>query len=105
MPEPVFLEPRKLLFLYLHGKCLKLITYLFRRPNGFKSQVFSAAVAMGEPSRINLDVPRYDQSTYWGRATHFFVTTNPMNLFATPSALDTAKDVVTRHRKVRKSSI
>ncbi len=52
-------------------------------------------------SRVNLDVPRYDQSTYWGRATHFFVTTNPLNLFATPASLDRAKDVVVRHRNVR----
>ena len=52
---------------------------------------------MGE--RVNIDVPRYDQSTYWGRATHFFLTTNPLNLFATPTALNQAKDVVDRYRK------
>jgi len=49
--------------------------------------------------RVNIDVPRYDQSTYWGRASHFFVTTNPLNLFATPAALDKSKDIVTRYRK------
>ena len=49
--------------------------------------------------RINIDVPRYNQSTYWGRATHFAVTTNPLNLFATPAALDRSKDIVTRYRK------
>ena len=52
---------------------------------------------MGE--RVNIDVPRYDQSTYWGRATPFFLTTNPLNLFATPAALNQAKDVVDRYRK------
>ena len=46
--------------------------------------------------RINIDVPRYNQSTYWGRATHFAVTTNPLNLFATPAVLDRSKDIVTR---------
>ena len=50
--------------------------------------------------RVNIDVPRYDQSTYWGRATHFAVVTNPLNLFATPAALDHSKDIVTRYRKV-----
>ena len=49
--------------------------------------------------KINIEVPRYNQSTYWGRATHFAVTTNPLNLFATPAALDRSKDIVTRYRK------
>merc|ERR1712062_526514 len=53
---------------------------------------------MGE-NRVNIDVPRYDQSTYWGRASHFFSTTNPLNLFATPTALKQAGDVVNRYRK------
>jgi len=48
---------------------------------------------------LNIDVPRYDQSTYWGRASHFFSTTNPLNLFATPTALKQAGDVVNRYRK------
>ena len=52
-------------------------------------------------ARVNIDVPRTDQSTYWGRAAHFAVTTNPLNLFATPAALDRSKDIVTRYRRVR----
>ena len=51
-------------------------------------------------ARVNIDVPRTDQSTYWGRAAHFAVTTNPLNLFATPAALDRSKDIVTRYRRV-----
>jgi len=50
-------------------------------------------------ARVNIDVPRYDQSTYWGRATHFAVTTNSLNLFASSADLDRSKDIVTRHRK------
>lgn len=49
-------------------------------------------------TRVNIDQPRYDQSTYWGRAQHFFTVTNPLNLFATAQELDKAKDVVTRYR-------
>ncbi|XP_069977865.1 sideroflexin-1 isoform X1 [Penaeus vannamei] len=50
-------------------------------------------------SRINLDEPRWDQSTYEGRARHFFTTTNPMNLLCTPAQLENARDIVTRYRK------
>ncbi|XP_041370414.1 sideroflexin-1-like [Gigantopelta aegis] len=50
-------------------------------------------------SRINLDEPRYDQSTFTGRAKHFFITTNPLNLFVSGAKLDQAKDIVERYRK------
>jgi len=49
--------------------------------------------------RINIEEPRYDQSTYSGRAKHFFITTNPLNLFASGKALDDAKNVVERYRR------
>ncbi|XP_046562775.1 sideroflexin-1-like isoform X1 [Haliotis rubra] len=49
--------------------------------------------------RINLDEPRYDQGSYSGRAKHFFITTNPLNLFVSGSQLDHAKDVVDRYRR------
>lgn len=49
--------------------------------------------------RINLDEPRWDQSSYTGRAKHFFTTTNPLNVFASSADLDWAKDVVTKYRK------
>jgi len=50
-------------------------------------------------SRINLDEPRWDQSTYLGRARHFFTTTNPLNLLCTSAKLEEARDIVTKHRK------
>ena len=53
--------------------------------------------AMTSP-RINLDEPRYDQNTFIGRAKHFFITTNPLNLLATPHQLDEAKNVVEKYR-------
>ena len=64
------------------------------------TSVFIQLTDMGDDGRVNIDVPRYDQSKYWGRATHMAVITNPLNLFATPAALNHSKDIVTRYRKV-----
>ncbi|CAH0401638.1 unnamed protein product [Chilo suppressalis] len=51
---------------------------------------------------IDLDQPRYDQSTYMGRAKHFLQLTNPLNVFATEKQLDDAKKIVDEFRKTRK---
>lgn len=56
-------------------------------------------MAAATNTRVNLDEPRYDQNTYIGRAKHFFITTNPLNLLATPLQLEDAKNVVEKYRK------
>ncbi|CAL8099194.1 unnamed protein product [Calicophoron daubneyi] len=48
--------------------------------------------------KINIEKPRYDQSTFVGRAKHFFITTNPLNVLKTPSELDAAKSIVQKYR-------
>jgi len=51
-----------------------------------------------ELPQINIDQPRYNQYTYWGRARHFFEITNPLNLFASASALENARAIVLKYR-------
>jgi len=48
---------------------------------------------------VNIDEPRWDQSTYKGRAQHFFTTTNPLNLLCSNSELEEAKNIVTKYRQ------
>lgn len=50
-------------------------------------------------TRINLDSPRYDQTTFEGRARHFFITTNPLNVLASDEELDRAKAIVEAYRR------
>ncbi|XP_069699483.1 sideroflexin-3-like [Periplaneta americana] len=47
---------------------------------------------------ININQPRWDQSTYLGRVKHFFILTDARNIFATPGQLDRAKKLVQDYR-------
>ncbi|XP_058793779.1 sideroflexin-1 [Phymastichus coffea] len=49
--------------------------------------------------KIDIDKPRWEQSTYVGRARHFLTVTNPLNVFASNSELERAKEIVTKYRK------
>jgi hypothetical protein len=44
--------------------------------------------------RFDLSKPRYDQSTYEGRARHFFYVCDPRTVLASDKELDNAKNIV-----------
>ncbi|KFM73463.1 Sideroflexin-1, partial [Stegodyphus mimosarum] len=56
-------------------------------------------------SEININEPRWDQNTYWGRAKRFFTTTNPLNLLCSNAELDRAKEIVVKCRKGEKVNL
>lgn len=51
-----------------------------------------------EGGRINLNAPRYEQSTFLGRAKHFFTITDPRNILRTARQLDEAKELLVKYR-------
>ena len=51
-----------------------------------------------EGRRINLDAPRFDQSTFLGRAKHFFTVTDPRNILRTAKELDDAKELLIQYK-------
>jgi len=46
------------------------------------------------PHGINIDEPRYPQTTYINRAKHFLIVTNPLNVFASEESLNRAARIV-----------
>ncbi|NWX02039.1 SFXN1 protein, partial [Caloenas nicobarica] len=50
------------------------------------------------PATINIREPRWDQSTFQGRAKHFFMVTDPRNLLLSGATLDEARRVVEDYR-------
>ena len=66
--------------------------------NGAESPAGLQAGAVQGTVKVDLSRPRYDQSTYIGRARHFFETTNPANILATSRQLEEAAKLVKGYR-------
>lgn len=47
-----------------------------------------------ELPKIDIDNPKYEQSTYLNRAKHFFLLTNPLNVLASNEELEKARRIV-----------
>ncbi|KAM8782862.1 sideroflexin-3 isoform 1-T1 [Rhynchonycteris naso] len=50
------------------------------------------------PLDINIQEPRWDQSTFLGRAYHFFTVTDPRNLLLSGAQLEAARNIVQNYR-------
>ncbi|NXM76612.1 SFXN1 protein, partial [Serilophus lunatus] len=51
------------------------------------------------PLNINIKEPRWDQSTFVGRAKHFFTVTDPRNILLSNSKLENARRIVHDYRQ------
>lgn len=58
----------------------------------------SGGIAVHPTIHVDLSRPRYDQSTYWGRAHHFFETVNPLNILASSAKLEEAARIVQKYK-------
>lgn len=47
----------------------------------------------------NIQKPRWDQTTFQGRARHFFAIVNPLNLLVSENTLETSRKIVLNYRK------
>lgn len=62
-------------------------------------------VELAIPGQVNLDAPRWDQSTFWGRFKHFFAITDWRKALYSNSQLDKAKETVEDYRQGKTNKV
>lgn len=70
----------------------------FRIDWSYTQRTKSMTVELAIPGQVNLDAPRWDQSTFWGRFKHFFAITDWRKALYSNSQLDKAKETVEDYR-------
>jgi hypothetical protein len=48
--------------------------------------------------QVDINKPRWDQSTYMGRLKYFLLTTNPLNVLKTNKELEEAREIIDKYR-------
>ncbi len=68
---------------------------------GITRNTAEGGTALSPVPMIDLSRPRYDQTTFAGRAQHFFETANPVNVFVSSKRLEDSARLVTLYRWAR----
>lgn len=67
----------------------------------FLAELLKMAPLEHIPLDINIKEPRWDQSTFIGRANHFFTVTDPRNILLSDASLENARKIVHDYRYER----
>ncbi|KAI3351829.1 hypothetical protein L3Q82_020664, partial [Scortum barcoo] len=70
-----------------------------RTPDYFLRRRLKINMAAELSTSINIKEPRWDQSTFVGRAKHFFTVTDPRNILLTNEQLANAHKIITDYRQ------
>ena len=68
------------------------------------SKMVKGTDLVSEVPKIDLNTPNYDQSSYLGRAKHFFEVTNPATILLSKKKLFQAKELLEQYKYVSRDN-